>query len=236
MEKKINDSPSSDVVNHSTFLFDKYSSSFKDLCKITLKELYWIIWKHNRKKQIPAAMVKWNNVFELTDKKWKSIFLTPFRTFKSTFFQDFQYKIVHRLIPCQHRLYTLKISDSPHCLYCDEDDTIIHFFYECPVIKRFWSCFKRWWQNISNCALIINNFVVMFGITVRDKESINLNYCLILAKYFIFLNRIQRKTVFDFKKFLSYLEYKLNEEYQYYINSNQCPSCVSARDLIRQLI
>ena len=201
-------------------VFDINTSSFKNIINISSREFYWILWKHHRLKVSPAAINKWNEIFDITDDDWKCIFKTPFYTFKGTFFQYFQYKVLHRIIPCRHWLYNLKVINTPNCNYCGNDDTIVHFFFHCPVLKQFWTSYGKWWCKLMNRTEEINDSIVIFGVKIDCDEAITFNYCLTVAKYYIYINRLNDTKLFDFYKFLSFLKIKLNEECVYYLEQN----------------
>ena len=112
-------------------IYDPCTDKFKSLIKLKSSELYWLLWKHTKKKQLPSAILKWNEMFNLSLTDWTDIYKSPLKTVNSTVLQCFQYKLLHRTINCRHWLYNLKITDSPNCLKCNEDDTLVHFFVKC---------------------------------------------------------------------------------------------------------
>ena len=157
-------------------IFEPNSLSFKNLHNITTKELYWILWKHLKPKgYTPASIRKWNEIFTLQIEDWANIFKTPYLTFRGVFYQCFQYKISHRIIACRDWLSTLKVIDSPSCLYCDDKDTILHFFVYCPLVTEFWSSFMPWWNKLVNACASLDEIIIIFGVrstVMRQLHSI----------------------------------------------------------------
>jgi len=213
-------------------IFDPNSLSFKNLHNITTKELYWILWKHQKPKRYnPAAICKWNEIFTIQKEDWTNIFLTPYLTFKGVFYQCFQYKIIHRIIACRDWLSTLKVIDSPSCLYCDDKDTILHFFVYCPLVTQFWNSFMLWWNKLVSACASLDEIIIIFGVKIDGETAITFNYCLILAKHFIYTKRLTKSPI-DFYSFLPFLKSKLMEEYDYYMNNSQLDTFMRTRGLV----
>ncbi len=72
-----------------------------------------------------------NNIF------WKRIFNLPFSTTRDTNIQSFQFRIIHKIIPCNKWLHTIKINNNAVCNFCDEDDDMLFFFINCKKLKNF---------------------------------------------------------------------------------------------------
>ncbi len=81
--------------------------------KSTCKLFYWHIINTDIHK--PTAIQKWSDPypdFKTADSKiWKRIFKLPFNTVRDTTIQSFQYRILHKIIPCNKWLYTIKIKN-----------------------------------------------------------------------------------------------------------------------------
>jgi hypothetical protein len=99
------------------------------------KEIYWHIV--NSLVVTPTAVYKWQEEYPLPVTEWKDVFSLPFGVSRETKKQSFQYKILHQIFPCQDKLYQWNISDDNCCTSCGKIDTLIHYFYSCPVSERF---------------------------------------------------------------------------------------------------
>ena len=100
---------------------------------------------------------------------------------------------------------------------------MLHFFVDCPLATNFWQSFKRWYENTTETVLEELRQDVIFGNFSNIMYSDVLNYCLILAKYFIYTKKKQEKTTeINILHFLHLLKTKLNMMYEYSnINSQQ---------------
>ena len=77
----------------------------------------------------PKCIARWKSDFPETETKdWGKIFNTTCRTTRETKLQTVQYKILHRIITRNKKLFEMKIQDSPECSYCEAVDNIAHFF------------------------------------------------------------------------------------------------------------
>ncbi len=65
----------------------------------------------------------------------------------------FQYRILHRIIPCNKWLHNIKIIESDSCNYCGGVDDILHFFKKCSKANDFWSYWINWWENLSEITI-----------------------------------------------------------------------------------
>ena len=191
---------------HNTALFQYLKS----------KDIYWSMFKTINKNIKPKCMAKWGELFDFEGENWDNIFSTPFKACKETALQSFQYKIVHRIIACNHWLYNLKIKNSPNCTKCNKDDTICHFFIFCDGLEQFWESFMTWWKNITDCTLILNEFMVLFGTNILTEESKMFNYCLIVAKKYIYDQKKAERGV-DFYNYLVHLKNKITVSQEHYI-------------------
>ncbi len=51
--------------------------------------------------------------------------------------QTFQYRILHHIITCSEWLFNIKIKYSNICSFCNETDTLLHFFVKCRKENNF---------------------------------------------------------------------------------------------------
>ena len=111
----------------------------------------------------PAAVRKWEGE-GFSPKDWSDIFTVPYTCTKSTKLQSFQYQIIHRFTPTRRFLCIRKIVDSPACLRCKGVDTIIHHFYDCPKVAKFWSDVAKYIREHGYASCQLDRFEVLFGI------------------------------------------------------------------------
>ena len=194
------------------------NQKFIEIIKLKTNEIYWQLQKNNNSKQKSSAkcMAKWNMQFPyLTVDNWKQIFKVPFFSCTETMLQTFQYKVIHRVFPCNHWLYNCKVINSPCCTFCNKDDNIIHYFTECGDLPAFWFSFGNWWNRIMNCVIDLNIYNIILGYNENLANNANLNYCVTLAKYYIWKMKKQ-SNIIEFFSYLVYLKNRLEIKHLYH--------------------
>ena len=109
---------------------------------------------------------------------------------------------------------------SPNCdICCTEIDDIIHHFTACHGVKQFWLNLEKWWNRTSSCQILITNKHIIFGLYYDNLFFKQINYILLLSKWFIHEQLYQERCP-DFFDFLPYLKYKLGQEKQICVMQN----------------
>ena len=111
---------------------------------------------------------------------------------RDTKLQNFQYKIPNRFFSCNYTLYVWYNDSSSNCDYCAcNKDTLEHYFFECNDVALFWQTFSKWWKNIFEFIFNFTTLDILFGIKNESNDiCINiLNYCILLGKLHIFLEK-----------------------------------------------
>ena len=192
-------------------ILDKYVY----LNKMKCKDLYWILVS-NKIKQ-PRCIQKWTEFFPefktAHKTEWPAIFQMPFITTRDTRIQSLQYRLIHRIIPCNKWLFNIKIKDSSTCNFCDKEDNLIHYFIQCKNVKTFWSCFYNWWNRISEIIIEdVHEKHIIFGYPGNNDLVIVINYLIMLGKWFIYNIKLYEKNDIDFFEYLIQLKQRLSFE------------------------
>ncbi len=89
---------------------------------------------------------------------------------------------------------------------------MIHFFIDCENTKQFWTSFYKWWNNISEFN-IGRNYIfekcTLFGYPGEEDIIQILNYCVLLAKCFMYTNKLNGNNTFDLYAYLVLLKRKI---------------------------
>ena len=65
----------------------------------------------------PTSVLKWKTLhedFDMSEEEWTDVFLRPYICLRETELQSFQYKIIHRIINCNKKLFDMRIKNSPY--------------------------------------------------------------------------------------------------------------------------
>ena len=162
--------------------------------------------------------------FQEVQSNWANIYYLSFSLTRETKLQSFQYKIIHRIIACNKWLYNIKIKSSSRCSYCDHEDTIQHFFLFCENPFNFWDQWYNWFKRIT--GIDIGNSektdeYILFGYPGNDDFTLVLNYCILAAKYYIYLNKMCENNNLDLFQYLLQLKHKLSVEKYICIKNNK---------------
>ena len=91
----------------------------------------------NKNDDIPTGKIKWNQIYEIPDQSWVYIYKSPYQLTKCTKLRWFQTSINHRILPTNHLLNKMNISDDPKCTFCgEENETISHLLWNCLHTKK----------------------------------------------------------------------------------------------------
>lgn len=123
--------------------------------------------------------------------EWSEIYLRPFTSVRETRLQSFQFRLEHRLITCNRLLFRYKIKQDDTCAYCEGTDTLEHFFYGCPISRKFWRLVIKWYkeasgQDLSNLSLK----QILLGVDGTSRQAKRTNFLLLVSRYFIHRQRL----------------------------------------------
>ena len=123
------------------------------------------------------------------------IFTIP-KIINDTKIRVFQYNLLFNLIPWNLYLFRIKRGNSYNCLNCNEVDNVTHYIYSCNAVLPFWNTFERWWNIMTNEAIQIDKKMVIMGDFVGKKQNTRLNACLLIAKWFIYVEKLNNNRIF----------------------------------------
>ena len=179
---------------------------------IKSKNIYEMLVKHNN--TIPVALAKRCDEFPfLNDQDFKHFFLLPKQTVRDTKLQVFQFKIIHRILPCQENLRKWKLSEHGLCGNCASIETLEHLLFYCCKAHEFWYSIQRWISDILKVQIRLSVVDVLFGIPGRHESCSNLyiNFIIMHAKYYLFKCKLDAADIFMLT-FLKYLKYHINTD------------------------
>ena len=185
-----------------------FKDSFYDYVrKLQSNKIYW-----NRVAafvRTPTALDKWISEFPfINDSDFKDFFTLPMYVTRETKLQCFQFKILHRIFPCNDVLKIWGIKDCNHCVHCNEQDTIEHFLFYCDECRSFWLNVENWFHQTTRVLLPLRITNILFGIPFnrsQDKLLFILNFIVLHGKWFIYKCKREENHI-RFVPFLRYLK------------------------------
>ncbi len=174
-------------------------------------------------KETPTAVYRWTELYDIDPDDWPQIFTTPFRVCRETSLQSLQYKILHRIYPCNTYLSKWNSDISESCIFCPSVDTLAHHFFTCETSKYLWASLTRLWQNSIGVGIVLSEIDIILGCpNENNDDTINaLNFCIIFGKWYIAKCKLEKKKC-NFIEFVRLLKKRLaTEEYICNIQSQQ---------------
>ena len=172
----------------------------RDMYDIFIEELY----------MKPKSERKWEtelNLVPLFD--WKTANAHVLKITKDTNFIWFHYRLIHRILPTRKYLYYMKLTNSPLCNFCnEEEDTFLHAFFECEHVNDFWNNVKDWVNQNSNNDIHLSKTDIIFGKFGSHQNALNI--ILLICKMYIFRSARESNR-------LSLHEIKLKIQYYYQV-------------------
>ena len=145
-----------------------------------------------QKISYPTSKEKWEVIFQFKNINWKSIYIFTNKIL-DPHLRWFEMRILHRILPTQKLLHSMGFADSADCTFCQQEtETLIHLFYECPIVQRFWNDFN----NLLNTScphspsLILRNDAIIFT-SINNFDPI-LKQILTIAKYYVFRCKVNK--------------------------------------------
>ena len=167
----------------------------------------------------PTSVLKWKTLhedFDMSEEEWTDVFLRPYICLRETKLQSFQYKIIHRIINCNKKLFDMRIKNSPLCTYCDQTDDIGHFFFLCKDVYEFWREIYTWWNTLDYDGVDFpaypNVKTIIFGSQDVTEGVAVLNFCIFHIKYYIYRQRLFHDNVFRLHEIQNVIVAKLEIE------------------------
>ena len=127
--------------NHHSFetppLYNMQSQSQTiDISKLNSKSLYYNLVTQKTVK--PYQEVVWETYFEVQNINFKSIYKNKIKNIKEKKLSEFNFKVLHRILPCNDNLKKWKIQNYSFCEICQTKHDIPHLLYYCRKAQSVW--------------------------------------------------------------------------------------------------
>jgi hypothetical protein len=125
----------------------------------------------------------------IEDYNWSCIYCIPFSVTKDTKLQDFQYKLIHRILITNPVLYKCGLKETELCTFCTETkESLVHIFWKCNYVRNFWLSISNF-LKICCLSLPFNAKDIILGLTEHSSAQGTINNVLIILKYYIYVCR-----------------------------------------------
>ena len=140
----------------------------------------------------PYVQRKWEETLQSNSHfEWKRIWSFNLRAIKENRIIEFNYKVLHDLIPHKYNLHKWKLCNNPICTFDGELHDCIHLFVKCKHTKLFWSRFSHIVKKIYGIDFSFDEIILIIGYDLENKKLNELNCLINYAKYAVYTTYIQ---------------------------------------------
>lgn len=167
---------------------------------------------------------KWAEEFQDMDSTlyptvWKETYTLPYLVARDTKLQAFQYRLIHRILPCNKYLAYIRIKSDDTCTFCQATDTLQHFFFICQPVNDLWNSLALWLTNNADLHIQFNAKEVLFGVPKATDQAPVVNFLILFTKYYIYRQRLFHQNQLALLQVLRELRLRLRVEK--YINTQE---------------
>ena len=112
--------------------------------------------------------------------------------------KEFNFKVLHGILPCNRNLKNWRIKDSDLCDICQRTQTIQHLLYDCIYVKPIWDMVNR-----------VFNTSVTFPMLLGSDNSFQYNRICTLLAFLIYKDWLLLSLEYKSRTFpMSFIKYK----------------------------
>ena len=164
--------------------------------------------KHLSKE--PTSIAYWQNNTGVPTKVFFQSLSLARASCKEVRLVEFQYKIIHDFVNVNQKLLIWGLIDSPKCVNCENEDSIIHYLFRCEAVKRFIKQSIDYINRHTESKITYSEYEYFFG--VRDKA---VNHIFVIIKYTIwFLKNSGKPLNINVFLFQLYKRIKADDHYK----------------------
>ena len=152
------------------------------------------------KSTVPfKSQEKWNDNIKSDERcfaDWTSAYCLAARCTKSTKLVNFQFRFLHRILPTNLFLTKIDIKQDPNCSFCtNHPESLIHIFWNCTIVATFWENLTEKLKQVNLMSIDYSKHTAIYlGLRPdTSKFSLQLNFCFLLARYYIWCCRVSKK-------------------------------------------
>jgi hypothetical protein len=195
-------------------IFITTQNGAKPISIVKSRNIYIDLMK--RKITQPTCIEKWHEKYDITftEEEWKKIFALAKIHTLDTRVIEFQYKVIHRTYASDSMVSNFDHSVSKMCTLCNTENNIVHQFIDCVNVTQFWQDLKDWFQTVFGKEYNLTLSNILFGLL--NIVSVQENFSLLYAKFFIHHNKGSMINLNHYKKFICHkLTIELNIAYNH---------------------
>ena len=119
---------------------------------------------------------------------WEMTFERIYTTTIDIKLRNFQYKLIHNILPDNRLLQKMGVKDDDLCNFCrNTRDSVVHYIWECPTATLYWNNFKIWFESTTSLHINLSLTNVLFGQQYAGDniQDAFINYIILIAKHYL---------------------------------------------------
>ena len=163
IESSLRQSYQRNMTNDNSNLFN-----FKGLVvgKITRKMYYSLI----NENDVLSMCKEWRDNYQI-EMENSDIWNMSHKTSSEVKIRQLQWKILHKIYPTCTLLFKMKLKEHENCEFCNERDTLIHFFSSCQVSKKLWYEAEKKISSYLGKIFNLSEKMIIFGLLRCESLS-----------------------------------------------------------------
>lgn len=216
----IQENPEPQESQNDVILIHRDPNDLGDMMDCQTNDFYWFFVK--RKGRDVAGLLYWHDKYPeyfdtVPNPPVENLCYLAFKCVRETKYQSLQFKLLHRVIPCNQLLKQYRIITSSTCNWCSQKDDNAHFFLSCGKVAGLWDRVWRWLRynriiegpNLTEAEILLGCFR---GHNVKKRLIIN-TICL-YTKFYVHRQRLFHDNDCNYEGWFSELKARcLREKY-----------------------
>ena len=135
----------------------------------------------------PSVSLFWQEVLNLPiDFDWRHVLNFKLKKIKENKVRQFNFKLLHNVLPFKDNLYKWKITTDISCKFCNEQESLIHILLRCRQVATFWKRIHHLVITLFKTNILIDEELMIIGLNTDDSDFMLINVLIIYAQYAIY--------------------------------------------------
>ena len=169
-------------------IITQYPSSFKRPLNLP-SDLQYLSWTSRKLYllnirytwEMPSYKLITNEIGRLIEKdEIREAFIVNVRLISENILAQLNFKIMHGILVCGNYLSKFVNNINRNCLFCNQEDTIIHMLFKCEAVTHIWDTIK------TILGIDINVKEIILGFRSNNNDQLDINTCITLVKFAIY--------------------------------------------------
>ena len=141
------------------------------------------------KCELPTGQIYWSDVLDLANEEFSSVYKNKISGIKEKKLSEFNYKVLHNILPCNTNLVRWQKKDEKNCRLCNVEESIEHMLFHCIDARSVWEDFK----NVTGIDVTLKHVITGDSLTHLDNLQITVVAYLIYKRWLLESKEIKQR-------------------------------------------